>query len=313
MEVFFSLTVPFFAVIGLGYLAGTRRLIPPAGIPHLNTFVFYFAMPALIVGALAKQPVSVLLDGTFLAAWISAGGLLFALGALGARFAGMTGLANAAISGQASAVGNVGFLALPLVLVAFGPGGIGPVAAALIIDLVVLIPLSIGLIEVSRGGTELSATAKRVARGMVFNPFLVSIVAGVLLSATGIGIPSVLERFVAFLGGAAGPTALFALGLSLAGRRLRGDLPGIFLMSLLKLIVHPVVAYLMLSGFGLSAEKVAVGTVVAAMPIAGNVFVIAEQYGVGAKRVSAAILVSTVIAVVTVALALSFATGLIGV
>lgn len=307
MELILTLTLPFFAVVGLGYLAGRRGLIPEAGVGHINVFVFYFTMPALVIRALAQQPLSVLLDRDFLIAWLLAGLAIFVLGALIARllFAGRLG--DMAIFGQASSVGNLGFLALPLLLAAFGERAAGPVAAALVIDLVILLPLSIALLEAARGSGSPLSVARQALVGAVANPFLISIAVGVLLSATEIGLPGPLDRFAAFLGGAAGPAALFSLGLSLAGRRVEGAIGGIAVMTALKLFAHPMLVWLALTALELPPATVAIGTVVAAMPVAGNVFVIAQQYGVAPRRSSAAILVSTVVAVVTVALALAWA------
>lgn len=307
MELIVTLTLPFFAVVGLGYLAGRRKLIPEAGVGHLNVFVFYFAMPALVIGALARQPLSVLLDSDFLVAWLVAGLAIFLIGALLARFLFGGRLGDMAIFGQACSVGNLGFLALPLMLAAFGKTAAGPVAAALVVDLVVFIPLSIALLEAARRSGSVLSVMRQAFVGAVANPFLISIAVGVLLSATEIGLPGPLGTFAAFLGGAAGPAALFSLGLTLAGRRVEGALGGIAAMTLVKLFVHPLAAWLALTAFGLPPATVALGTVVAAMPVAGNVFVIAQQYGVAPRRSSAAILVSTVVAVVTVALALAWA------
>ena len=307
MELIVTLTLPFFAVVGLGYLAGRRKLIPEAGVGHINVFVFYFAMPALVVGALARQPLSVLLDQDFLIAWLIAGLAIFLLGALLARFLFGGRLGDMAIFGQACSVGNLGFLALPVMLAAFGEAAAGPVAAALVIDLVVLLPLSVALLEAARGSGNALSVMRQAFVGAVANPFLISIAIGVLLSATEIGLPGPLGSFATFLGGAAGPAALFSLGLSLAGRKVEGALGGIAAMTLVKLFLHPLAAWLALTAFGLPPATVALGTVVAAMPVAGNVFVIAQQYGVAPRRCSAAILVSTVIAVVTVALALAWA------
>ncbi len=307
MELVLTLTLPFFAVVGLGYVAGWRQLIPQAGGGHLNVFVFYFAMPALVVRALAHQPLSVLLDQDFLAAWLLAGLAIFALGAFLARWLFGGRLGDMAIFGQACSVGNLGFLGLPLLLAAFGERAAGPLAAALVIDLVILLPLSIALLEAARGSGSALSVLRQALVGAVANPFLISIAAGVLLSATSIGLPGPLDRFAAFLGGAAAPAALFSLGLTLAGRRIEGALSGIAAMTLIKLLVHPLLVWLALSSFGLPVATVAVGTVVAAMPVAGNVFVIAQQYGVAPRRSSAAILVSTIAAVVTVALALAWA------
>ena len=147
------ITLPFFAVCGLGYLAARSGMLGQDAVSSLNIFAFYFAMPALIGGALARQDIVRIVDARLFAAWLVTGLVIFALGYIAIRFAraGATA-AERAISGQASCVGNIGFLGLPLGIAAFGDGVLGPMVVALLIDLVVLIPLSLGLLESAKSG-----------------------------------------------------------------------------------------------------------------------------------------------------------------
>lgn len=307
MDLVLTLTLPFFAVVGLGLIAGRRRMFDAAGVRSLNVFIFYFAMPALIVRALGQQPIGSLLDGRFFLGWGMAGLAVFALAAGVARFVFTSPLGHMAVYGQAASVGNVGFLGLPLVLAAFGERGAGPIAQALVVDLVIMIPLSIALLEASRGAESRRAAIRQIIVGVVANPFLIAIVLGIAVSAVGFGLPGPLDRFLAFLGAAAGPAALFSLGVSLSGRRLEGDLSAIALMTALKLVAHPLAVLAGLTLVGVSQDIRAIGVVVAAMPIAGNVFVIAQAYDTLPRRASAAVLLSTVFAVVTVAIAIGWA------
>lgn len=300
-------TLPFFLVVGLGYAAGRWRLFDDTGVGVLNRFVFYFAMPALVIRVIGQQELDRILDPTFLIVWASAGLIMFGLGVLLTVLVFRGGLGECAVVGQAISIGNLGFLALPLMLAVFGNQAAGPVATAILIDLIILIPLSIALLEISGSGKQnvrWQETAKNTAKGVVFNPFVLAILAGFLLSASGIPLVGPVDRFFEFFGAAAGPTALFALGISLADRRVEGDRLAIVIMSLAKLIIHPLLVFSLFSAFGVTGIERTMATVVAAMPIAGNVFVIARGYGVLVRRASASILVSTVFATITVAVAL---------
>ncbi|MEO0636078.1 MAG: AEC family transporter, partial [Pseudomonadota bacterium] len=108
------------------------------------------------------------------------------------------------------------------------------------------------------------------------------------------------ERFASFLGAAAAPTALFALGLSLAARSTEGDRSFVAGITGLKLVVHPIVVFAILYALGVDPLTLTIVTVIAATPVAQNVFVIATQYDTYARRMGTAILVSTMLAVVTV-------------
>ena len=299
------LTLPVFAVIALGMLAVRSGMIPAEVVPGLNVFVFNFAMPALIVGALARQDIATVFDPALFVGWLVAGLCVFTAGLVISVLIGERDLSAMAIMGQGASVGNIGFLALPLVFAAFGEMAAGPLAIALIVDLVILIPLSIALLEIGRGSGKTAEILASTLRGVLLNPFILSIAGGVALSASGIGLPAPLARFTDFLGAAAGPTALFALGMTLAGRRVEGGRAAIVTMSALKLVAHPVLLFVLLAFvFAVDPAVTAIAVVIAAMPVAGNVFVIAERYGVLVRRTSAAILVSTAIAVATVSVTL---------
>lgn len=294
-----ELTLPFFAVVGLGYGAARTRVINPKSAGSINVFVFYFAMPALVIGALARQEIGAILDWRFLGGWLAGTLILFALGMLLSRVLFNASRKEMALFGQGSAIANIGFLAIPILAATFGPEGVRLAAAALIIDLMVMIPLSIMIIESAGGGTP-AASVRRALTGAIRNPFAIAILVGVALSASGIGLPGAAGTFSNFLGGAAAPTALFALGMSLSQRRVGEDLAPVAVLSLLKLLVHPAVAAAMLYLLNLPPAIIMIGTVIAAMPVAQNVYVLSEHYGVMVRRSSAAILLSTIAAVFTI-------------
>ncbi|MEM7288901.1 MAG: AEC family transporter [Pseudomonadota bacterium] len=300
MSIIFYLTLPFFALVGLGFLAAWLKMFEANAVASLNTFVFNFAMPALVITALAPQDFSALVEPAMLFGWLAAAALIYGLAMIVSKFAFGSDIREMALMGQAASVSNVGFLAIPLIASAFGPEAIRIPAALLVVDLLVIIPFSLVLIEAAGGGTPQQAIFRSL-KGAVVNPFCIAISIGVIFSATGVGLPGPTERFAEFLAGAAGPTALFALGLSLSGRQIADERIPVVFICVLKLIAHPLLAYGICLSLGVSGLSLALVVVVAAMPVAGNVFVIAEHYGVMVKRGSTAVLVSTILATLTVA------------
>ena len=129
---------------------------------------------------------------------------------------------------------------------------------------------------------------------------IVAITTGLLWSAFSVPIPDVLNDFLTILGGAATPGALFAIGASLAGKSAeRVEIAG--WLTFCKLVLHPVfVAIGVLVLFPLDAYSATIAVAAAAMPVAGNVFMLAQHFGVAPQRVSAAILFSTAISILTV-------------
>lgn len=302
-----SITGPFFAVIALGFFAAKRGWMPDGAVRSLNVFVFNFAMPALVIRALAGQDIIAALTGPMVPVWVLAGAATFAISMLAMRLLCRGSLAEMAVSGQAGTIGNIGFLGLPLMLAAFGDRAAAPMAVVLIADLTIFIPLCIGLLEWASGKGASWKLVMTVAKGVVFNPFVLAIFGGTLLSLAGGKLPPAGDNLLNFLGDAAGATALFSLGVQLAARRVEGEARAISLMIVLKLFLHPLAVLSAALLFGLDPSLTAVLVVVASLPIAGNVFVVAERYGIFIQQLSAAILLSTTAGVVTVSLALMWA------
>ena len=296
MQAVLSATLPFFAVIALGFIAARRGMIGPDSVRPINTFVFYFAMPALIGRALWRMDVGALFDLRLVLGWLAAGLTVYALGAglLTLAFRGSAG--RAAIRGQSAAIGNIGFLGIPVVLSVWGEAAAGAVAMALMVDLVVIIPMTIAWLEMLRGQGSAGRAAARALGRSVTNPFFLSILGGAGLSAAQVPLPAALDSGLAFLGGAASPTALFSLGLYLAGNLAIQRPVEAAGLSLIKLAVHPALLFLILTqGFGAAGVPVAALVVMAAMPVATNVFVIAQAYDTAPKLAADAVTISTVI------------------
>jgi predicted permease len=301
MQNIIAITLPFFALICCGYLAGRRGLLSEEGIKGLNTFVFYFALPCLIFSSLASKPLAEILNPDFMGAYLSASITVFAAAAFLARTLFKATLGMSALHGQAASVGNVGYLALPLITALLGPEAALPVVLGWLVDLIVLVPLSIALLEVDRHATGAWMDFTRnVVKGVVLNPFVLSILAGVLYAASGFEIPVPLAAFTGLLGKAAGPCALFALGATLASRPLSGALSEAASMSAFKLIVHPGLMWVsMVMIFKVEPLWAAAAILTAAAPVAGNVYIVAQSFGIFVLRASTAILLSTVLAVLT--------------
>jgi len=296
-----TITLPFFALIACGWLAGRRQILSEPGIAGLNAFVFYFALPCLIFSSLASRHVADIANPSFMLAYGAAGLFMFAATAAVGRLLFKTTLGESALLGQAGSVGNVGYLALPLIIALLGEAATLPVVLGWLVDLVVLVPLSIALLEIDRHDTGASADFVRtVVRGVALNPFVLSIAAGVLWSAGGLTLPAPVESFTSLLGRAAGPAALFALGATLSQRKMADAMAEAAYMSAAKLFVYPAVMWgTMTQIFQIEPLWATAAVLTAAAPVAGNVYIIASSFGVYVLRSSTAILISTALAVLS--------------
>lgn len=310
MESIVTITLPFFALIGCGYLAGRKGLLGEEGIGGLNAFVFYFALPCLIFGSLASKPLADIVNPGFMGAYLAASISVFAAASFLGRLLFRGSLGENALQGQAASVGNVGYLALPLIVALLGPEATLPVVLGWLVDLVVLVPLSIALLEIARHDTGAWRDfTKNVVRGVVMNPFVLSIFAGVAYAATGLDLPAPVDSFTGLLGKAAGPCALFALGATLAGRPMSEGLSEALYMSGFKLFVHPAAMGLsMIVIFNIDPLWATAAILTAAAPVAGNVYIVAQSFGVYVLRASTAILISTTVAVLSFSALAAFLT-----
>jgi malonate transporter and related proteins len=302
LQTILNTALPFFALIFCGYGAGRFRLLSEASIAGVNAFVFYFALPAFIFNLLATSPLSDIANGSFIAAYLGTGLVVFAVAAVLGRLLFKVRRGEAALQGSAAVLGNTGYMGIPLVAAAFGDRAAIPLVLGLTLEATVLIPLTIILVEAQKGlDAGWSQLLRSVAGAMVRNPIIVTIFAGVLLSATGLGLPTPIENFTGLLGGAAGPCALFALGATLTSFPISAGISEVSYMTFFKLLVHPAAIWFATTRlFDVDPLWATVAILGAALPVAANVFIVAKQYDTYVERVSSAILVSTAISVVTI-------------
>ena len=305
----FLKTLPFFAVIGLGYVSGRTRFFTEEATAYLTKFVFYFALSAMLFRFAANLSLAEILDWTFVAAYLSATMVVYLLATLVAFARGLS-VATAAVEAQVSVIGNVGFLGIPMLVLLLGEAAIGPVMLVLAVDLIVFGSLIVILITGSRDGRMRLGILKTVGLGLLKNPMIVAIVLGLTVSALALPIPGPVNEFLALLGGAATPGALFAIGASLASKSAERVSVALWLTAC-KLVLHPAaVAIAALLVFSVDPYAAGVMIAAAALPVAGNVYILAQHYGVAPARVSASILISTALSVVTVSVVIAWVTSL---
>jgi malonate transporter and related proteins len=300
LQTILNTALPFFALIFCGYGAGRFRLLSEASIAGVNAFVFYFALPTLLFNLIATAQLKNILNAPFVAAYLSAGFSVFVVAALLGRLLFKVGPGEAALQGSAAVLGNTGYMGLPLVAAVFGEAAAIPLVLGLTLEVTLIIPFTIALVEATKGSGGWSRVPSSVTGALARNPLIVAIFAGALISAIGLGLPTPVENFTDLLGGTAGPCALFALGATLASRSLSAGLGEVSYMTSFKLFVHPSAMWLTTQLFDVTSLWATVAVLAAALPVAANVFILARQYDTYIDRISSAILLSTAVSIVTV-------------
>ncbi|KAA5605655.1 AEC family transporter [Roseospira marina] len=297
-----GLILPLFGLIALGAVLGRLKRLPLNELGWLNTFVVYLALPALFFSLLAKTPVETLTRWDFILTNV---GMTFVVLALtfGVAMVATRGRGDeATVQALAAGYGNIGYMGPGLALLVFGPDAAVPVALIFCFENVMHFTLAPALMALA--GKQ-ARPPWRVARDVVIqivtHPFIVATALGVATAFLGLVPPGPLSRMIDTLAGAAAPCALFAMGVTLVLRPLTRVPAALGYIVPVKLVVHPA---LMLAGLSLVGPFdpvwTATAVLMASLPTATNVFVIAQQYDVWTERASASILATTVLSVLTV-------------
>ncbi|TAK50143.1 MAG: AEC family transporter [Xanthobacteraceae bacterium] len=301
-----ALAFPYFGLILIGFACGKARGLPEAGLAWMNFFLLYVALPALFFRIMAKTPFEQLNNPPFILATTLATAFTYGIGALTGRFMERTETTAAAITGLAAGYGNIGYMGPGLALVAIGAQAAVPVALIFCFDSIFLFsitPLMIALTDPRH--SRLWPTAFLVMRQIAFNPLILASFAGAFVAAVRLPTPDVIDRMLEFLQNAAAPVALFALGVTVALRPFGRVLQAVPVTIAIKLLAHPLIVLGMLALFGpFDAAWSATALMMASLPPALNVFILARQYDSWIEGASAAVLLGTLTSVVTLTVTL---------
>jgi hypothetical protein len=301
MSAIVNIVLPVFGIMLAGYLAGRFRLLGEASSEALNRFVYYGALPPLFVVSLARVGTGEALNWSFIAAL--GGGMLatFVLAVAVAVFVFPNRLGALGLHGMCACFSNTGYLGIPLLITAFGEAGKLPAILGGVMTGVFVMPLVIVIIELdTRRGAGSLGILRHVVLAVARNPLVLSAGLGMLLSLLKVPLPTPIATFCDILGAAAGPCALFAIGLFLVGRPLHARAVEVGWLVVLKLAIQPAITWwLAFQVFSMPRVWAVSAVIQAALPVGALAFVLARQYDIYLQRSVAAIVVSTVVSLLT--------------
>jgi malonate transporter len=308
------LFVPFFVLVLMGWGAVRGGVLPLEGMPGLNAFVLYFGLSAMVFRLAAS---GALMQSGLLGLLLSyglAGAVLTALALCWGVRAGLV-RRDSGLLALVTAFPNTGFLGLPLLTGLLGPQAAGPLAATLVVDVLLLSSLCLAWAH-SHGAQDAPGddpaeawhAAQASLKGALRNPLLWAMALGMVVAGLGWQLPKPVDETVRLLSLSATPTALFTLGAVLAraqGRpaHARGRTP-IWGLVGLKLVVHPLLVValgwaLRRAGVPLSGHGLLTMAMAAALPSASNVSMLAEREGADTALVARVILWTTALALLS--------------
>ena len=315
MSAVFNAVLPVFALILTGFFCARRGILKPTATDSLNAFVVWLALPALLFQAMASIDWAELDHPGFLAAF--AGGMMitfllsFLLAPLSTRPAHHR-LADRSIEGLDAAYANTGFMGIPLCLAALGPAALVPAVIATILTACMLFASAIVLIETDlHEEPRLDATLRKVGLSLLRNPLvaapLLGLAASLFHGVTHVPLPAFVTRFTSLLGAAASPCALVTIGLFLAQSETAKETGIVTRLVALKLLIQPAITGLLaFFVFDMPSLWADTALLMSALPIGTGPFMLAKLYNREAAVTSRAILVSTVLSLVTVSALLAW-------
>jgi malonate transporter and related proteins len=306
-----QITFPFFALVLCGYIAARKGILPHAAIPGLNSFVLFFALPCMLFRFGASTPIAQLLDASVFGIYLFCALVMVAF-TIAVTKNKRIGWNDASLGALVAAFPNTGFMGVPLLVALLGSKAAGPAIITIVIDMVITSSLCIALSRLD-GADEhgFSKAAKTALKGMLSNPMPWSILLGTLASAISLTLPKPVAVTLGLLADAASPVALFTIGAVLARSQMNSHelheqmawtdyVP----VAVIKLFVHPVLVLLVaLSAKQLGAPidtfTLTVLVLIATLPSASNVSLLAERFGANNGRIARIILISTALAFLT--------------
>jgi len=296
-----NLALPFFGLIFIGFACGRIKQIPDTALAWMNFFIVYVSLPALFYRILAQTPLEKLSQVDFIFATTLATLWAFAISFAVGMAIRNGNVAESTIAGLAGGYGNIGYMGPGLALATLGQAAAVPVALIFCFDNIILFTMVPFLMALaSPKPMSAGAIALEVFKRVAGHPLIIASALGVLSAALHFTPPVALGRLMQFLQNAAAPCALFALGVTVALRPLKKMPWEVPPLAGIKLLMHPVLVFLLLSLLG-PFDQIWVDTAVmmAALPPALNVFVFARQYDAWVEQASSAVLIGTLLSVVT--------------
>lgn len=304
-----EVVLPIFLVVLVGYIFGIKNKFSNEAEALINTYVLFVALPALLFLSVAQANASELLNLTFVIATLVGIFVSYLAGVIFAKVNQVTS-PQSSIVGMASCYGTTGYMGIPILIMAFGPSAAVPAAIATILHNIPAIMCVIITNEISSSNKKsTTATFLLALKTTLKNPLTIAVIAGVCFSYLNIPLPKIIFRASDFLADAAGPTALFALGIGLSHIKfdktmLKNKYKWVISTISFKVILQPVITLFVIAyfinGFDINNIWHISAIIMAAQPIGAGVYVFAKKYNYFSEEISISIIASLIITLFTI-------------
>lgn len=298
-----EIVTPVFGIVLIGWLTARAGVFGKGAIDGIVDFVFTIAIPLLLFRTLATAGLPDDIPWRVLLSYYLGTYAVFALGMAVAGIVLRKGLSEQGAFAGSGCFSNLVLLGIPIVLAVFGEAASVPLFLVIGVHNAVLLPLLVIVLGMgqNRAGA-LFGGLRETLLGLMRNPLVIGLVGGVVYGRVGPPLPGPIDEIIRMLGGAGAPVALFALGGTLARYRISGYFGEALIICALKLVVQPLVIWLLATRvFELDPVWAGAITLLAAMPTGVNVFIFTSKYGAGTATAGTTIVLSTALGAGTIA------------
>ena len=306
LQIFFGL-IPFIFITVLGFIFGRIKIFDLSHAKVLNLFLFYIAVPALIIKFVAQSEIGQIDLRQIISYFLMQGSLGLITFLITSNFFKRP-VQESIIWSLMVALSNHVTLLLPITKIYFGTEVITQVTSIILMDGIILLSVITFFLELT---TKKSIRLSVFLRNLFLNPMIMSIVIGVLLFSFNIDIfDTPIDYILSVLAACVSPVGLFAIGITLSFYSSKVLNKITATISILKLIISPIV--LLLIGFVLFdadvPEKIPGAFFVSVAPCGHTAIVLCSAYNVNPENIIKALFISTLASVVTIFFAIQYLT-----
>ena len=295
----------------VGLLASRYKALPDGSDRSLNRYVYYFALPALLLVSLSREPIDQVLRLDYFFGFTAASLVVYFIIYLAGRLISRKSVEESGIQSFAASFANSAYIGIPLLLSLY-PGSSEAVIAAVMASLSSNFLIAIVLFKLefkkAKGQHSVASLAAKISLKVFLNPVILFAFVGISMSAASVTFPQPVTTLLQMLADTTSPVALFAIGMVLG----TGSDPqetlvteihrkrDLLLINVGKLLLQPALTLVLLSMLNVTGDWLRMGTLLAALPTAATVAVVAEQYNVYRRGAAMTIMATTVMTLFTI-------------
>lgn len=295
-----NVTLPIFIIIVIGGLLQRIGLLNEGFSSVADKFVFKVALPVQLFRDIAEMDIRSDFSGKFVLFCMAATTCMFAatwlLGQLFLKDKSMVGA-----FAQAAARGSAAILGIAFVENIYGSSGMTPMMIVAAVPLFNIYSVIILTVTSAQGKFD-GALVKKLLKGVVTNPIILGIAAGMVWSLAGLPMPVLLSKSVGYIASTATPLALLVLGATFQGREALQKIGPTLAAAFLKLVAIPAAIFPVAIHMGFRGSELVAIMIMLASPTTVTCYIMAKNMGGDDTLSASVVMTATLLSSVTLTL-----------